>query len=133
MAGPIIARELQTTLRKAFDTAGAERHEYVTLEHLLLALLDDSKAAKAIEACGGNRKRMRKALLDFLEENVARVPGEGHLEPQQTMAVERVLQRAAIHAISSDMKYIDGANVLVQLFKEEDSHAVYVLQQEGIT
>ncbi len=133
MAGPIIARELQTTLRKAFDTAGAERHEYVTLEHLLLALLDDAKAAKAIEACGGNRKRMRKALVDFLEENVARVPGEGHLEPQQTMAVERVLQRAAIHAISSDMKYIDGANVLVQLFKEEDSHAVYVLQQEGIT
>jgi ATP-dependent Clp protease ATP-binding subunit ClpA len=133
VAGPIIARELQTTLRKAFDTAGAERHEYVTLEHLLLALLDDSKAAKAIEACGGNRKRMRKALVDFLEENVARVPGEGHLEPQQTMAVERVLQRAAIHAISSDMKYIDGANVLVQLFKEEDSHAVYVLQQEGIT
>jgi ATP-dependent Clp protease ATP-binding subunit ClpA len=133
VAGPIIARELQTTLRKAFDTAGTERHEYVTLEHLLLALLDDSKAARAIEACGGNRKRMRKALVSFLDENVARVPGEGHLEPQQTMAVERVLQRAAIHAISSDMKYIDGANVLVQLFKEEDSHAVFVLQQEGIT
>ncbi len=132
MAGPIIAKELQHTLRKAFDEAGRRRHEYVTLEHLLLALLDDPKAAKAMDACGGDRRRLRKALYQFLDETVTRLPEDTDLEPQQTLAVERVLQRAAIHAISSEMPQIDGANVLVQLFKEEESYAVYLLSKEGL-
>ncbi|MFW5920423.1 MAG: AAA family ATPase, partial [Polyangiales bacterium] len=133
MAGPIIAKELQDTLRKAFEEAANQRHEYVTLEHLLLALLDDPKASKAIDACGGNRKRLRRELGEFIEESLAELPEDAEVEPQQTIGVERVLQRAAIHAISSEMKLIDGAGVLVQLFKEEDSHAVYLLQKEGIT
>ncbi|MFW6197372.1 MAG: ATP-dependent Clp protease ATP-binding subunit ClpA [Myxococcota bacterium] len=129
----MIAKELQATLRKAFEVAARNRHEYVTLEHLLLALLDDPKAAKAIDALSGNRKVLRKSLFEFLDDGFEKVPDHLEVEPQQTLAVERVLQRAAIHAISSEMKYIDGAGVLVQLFREEDSHAAYLLQQEGIT
>ncbi|MFO0693427.1 MAG: ATP-dependent Clp protease ATP-binding subunit ClpA [Polyangiales bacterium] len=133
MAGPVIAKELQQTLRKAFEQAARERHEYVTLEHLLLVLCDDPKAGKAIDACGGNRGRLKSRLSAFIAANVMSIPGDVDFEPQQTLGVERVLQRAAIHAISSDMKVIDGANVLVQLYKEEDSHAVYLLQQEGVS
>ncbi len=133
MAGPIIARELQNTLRKAFEDAGRERYEYVTLEHLLLALLDDPKARKAIQNLGGDIERLRERLSKFIEEQADRVPAGIPFEPQQTLAVERVLQRAAIHAISSEMKTIDGGNVLVQLFKEQDSHAVWLLAEEGIT
>ena len=133
MAGPIIARELQNTLRKAFEDAGRERYEYVTLEHLLLALLDDPKAKKAILSLGGNIERLRERLKKFIESQADRVPAGIPFEPQQTLAVERVLQRAAIHAISSEMKTIDGGNVLVQLFKEQDSHAVWLLSEEGIT
>jgi ATP-dependent Clp protease ATP-binding subunit ClpA len=128
----MIARELQATLRKAYDEAARMRHEYVTLEHLLLALLDDPKAQKALEACGANRSRLRKKLYAFFDEHVQKLPEDVEAEPHQTLAVERVLQRAAIHAISSEMKVIDGANVLVQLFYERESHAVYLLDQEGV-
>ncbi|HEY8427490.1 MAG TPA: ATP-dependent Clp protease ATP-binding subunit ClpA [Sandaracinaceae bacterium] len=132
MSSPMIARELQATLRKAYDEAQRMRHEYVTLEHLLLALLDDPKASKALEACGANRARLRKRLYAFFDESVQKLPEDVEAEPHQTLAVERVLQRAAIHAISSEMKVIDGANVLVQLFYERESHAVYLLDQEGV-
>jgi ATP-dependent Clp protease ATP-binding subunit ClpA len=133
MAGPILTRELQNTIRQAFEEAADRRHEYVTLEHLLLALLDDPKAKKAIAACGGDREELRRSLEKFLEETMEELPEDmGSFEPQQTVGVERVLQRAAIHAISSEMKQIDGANVLIQLFKEQDSHAVYLLQESGL-
>ncbi|MCB9591480.1 MAG: ATP-dependent Clp protease ATP-binding subunit ClpA [Sandaracinaceae bacterium] len=131
MSSPMIARELQATLRKAYEEAQRMRHEYVTLEHLLLALLDDPKASKALEACGVDRTRLRKKLVTFFE-GIAQLPEGVESEPHQTLAVERVLQRAAIHAISSEMKVIDGANVLVQLFYERESHAVYLLDQEGV-
>jgi len=131
MSSPMIARELQATLRKAYDEAQKMRHEYVTLEHLLLALLDDPKAKKALDACGANRARLRKRLYSFFE-GVQKLPEGVESEPHQTLAVERVLQRAAIHAISSEMKVIDGANVLVQLFYERESHAVYLMDQEGV-
>ncbi len=128
----MIARELQATLRKAYDEAARMRHEYVTLEHLLLALLDDPKASKALEACSVSRTHLRKKLYAFFDEKVPKLPEDVDAEPHQTLAVERVLQRAAIHAISSEMKVIDGANVLVQLFYERESHAVYLLDQEGV-
>ena len=110
MSSPMIARELQATLRKAYDEAQRMRHEYVTLEHLLLALLDDPKASKAHDACGANRGRLRKKLYSFFDDQ-PKLPEDVDAEPHQTLAVERVLQRAAIHAISSEMKVIDGANV----------------------
>ena len=133
MAGPIIAKALQATLRRAFDGATEQRHEYVTLEHLLLALLDDPAAKKALTALGGNLKRLRAKLEDFIDEHAEVVPDDVPYEVQQTMAVERVLQAAAVHAISSEMKEIDGGNVLVQLFRAPDSHAVFFLGEEGIT
>ncbi|NOQ83357.1 MAG: AAA family ATPase, partial [Myxococcales bacterium] len=133
MAGPVIDKELQTTLRKAFDRAGLMRHEYVTLEHLLLALTEDPAASKALRACGANIGRLRKQLEDFMQERLSRVPEAVTVEPHQTLAVERVLQRAAIHAISSEMKTIDGSNVLVQILKEEESYAAFVLQEAGVS
>ncbi len=133
MAGPVIAKELQETLRKAFDRAGLMRHEYVTLEHLLLALTEDPKAVKALRACGADVRHLRKRLEEFVQERLSRVPENVTVEPRQTLAVERVLQRAAIHAISSEMKTIDGGNVLVQLLKEDESYAAFLLQQEGVT
>src|SRR6186713_312301 len=115
MATPIITKELQATLRKAYEEARKRRHEFVTLEHLLLALLDDAKASKALDACNVNRKKLRKSLEDFFATNLEALPGmedegedEEEWEPHQTLAIERVLQRAAIHAISSEMKQIDG-------------------------
>lgn len=131
MSSPMIARELQATLRKAYDEAQRMRHEYVTLEHLLLALLDDPKAQMALDACTVDRGQLRKKLYTFFE-GIAKLPEDVDTEPHQTLAVERVLQRAAIHAISSEMKVIDGANVLVQLFYERESHAVYLLDKSGV-
>ena len=133
MANPRIAKELQHTLREAFASAERMRHEYVTLEHLLLALLDDASASAAIRSCGGSRNRMRKRLEDFLEETQTSVPEGVVFDAQQTLSLDRVIQRAAIHALSSQMEEIEGAHVLVQFYKEEDSHALFVLQQEGIT
>jgi ATP-dependent Clp protease ATP-binding subunit ClpA len=130
----MLTRELQNTIRKAIEEASARRHEYVTLEHLLLALLEDPKAGKAITTCGGNRKKLKAAIEEFFADTMTPLPEEvGDVEPEHTVGVERVLQRAAIHAISSEMREIDGANVLIQLFKEEDSHAVYLLQQQGLS
>ena len=132
MAGPTIAKELQETIRKAFDLAADRRFEFVTLELLLLALLDDPKASKALRICGANNRRIRERLESFIEEHLEVLPAGVDFEPQQTLAVERVLQRAAIHAISSEMKTIDGGNVLVQIFKESDSYAVWILAEEGV-
>ncbi|MEM9729434.1 MAG: Clp protease N-terminal domain-containing protein, partial [Myxococcota bacterium] len=133
MAGPVIAKELQETLRKAFDRAGLMRHEYVTLEHLLLALTEDPKATDALKACGADVRRLKRRLEEFVQERLSRVPENVDVEPRQTLAVERVLQRAAIHAISSEMKTIDGGNVLVQLLKEDESFAAFLLQEEGVS
>jgi len=133
MAGPVIDKELQATLRKAFDRAGLMRHEYVTLEHLLLALTEDPAASKALRACGTDLRRLRKQLEDFMQERLSRVPETVTVDPHQTLAVERVLQRAAIHAISSEMRTIDGSNVLVQILKEEESYAAFVLQEAGVS
>ena len=136
MADPIIAKELQLTLRRAYEEVRKRKHEFLTLEHLLFALLDDPKASKTLDACNANRKKLRKSLEDFfatMEELPELEDGEEPWEPHQTLAVDRVLERAAIHAISSEMKQIDGGNVLVQLFHEKDSHAAYLLQQAGVS
>ena len=133
MPSPILAKELQAALRTAFDEATERRHEYVTLEHLLLALTKDPRAGKALRACGANIPRLRKELEQFLSESMSAVPEEVDVSPQTTISVERVLQRAAIHVMSSDQKIIDGGNVLVQMYKEEESHAVFLLKAEGVT
>ncbi|MGZ3457545.1 MAG: Clp protease N-terminal domain-containing protein, partial [Archangium sp.] len=133
MAGPLIAKALQDSFRNALEEARRMRHEYLTLEHLLLALTKDPRTREVLKGCGANVKRLQEHLEAFLEETVERLPEGVEAEPQQTIGVERVLHRAAMHALSAEQKYIDGGDVLVALFREEESHALYLLQQEGLT
>ena len=133
MAGPLIAKELQASFRLALAEAKRMHHEYLTLEHLLLALLKDAKTRQVLTACGANLRRLQKRLEEFLEQTVERLPAGVEADPQQTIGVERVLQRAAIHALSAEQKIIDGGDVLVAIFREEESHALYLLQQEGVS
>jgi ATP-dependent Clp protease ATP-binding subunit ClpA len=124
---------LQASFRTALEEARRMQHEYLTLEHLLLALTKDTRTREVLKACGANVKRMQERLESFLEETVERLPEGVDAEPQQTIGVERVLHRAAMHALSADQKFIDGGDILVAMFREEESHALYVLQQEGLT
>jgi ATP-dependent Clp protease ATP-binding subunit ClpA len=135
MATPTFAPELQASFRRAYEDVRRRRHELVTLEHLLYALLDDPKAAKALDACRANRKKLRADLERFFDSSIDPLPDDvdEDYEPQETLAVQRVLQRAAIHAISSEMKNVDGGNVLIQIFNEPESHAAYLLQQSGVS
>ncbi len=133
MAGPQIAKELQLSFRVALDEARRRHHEYLTLEHLLLALTKEPRTREVLKACGANVKRLQERLESFLEETVERLPEGVEADPQQTIGVERVLHRAAMHAISAEQKVIDGGDVLVALFREEESHALYLLQEEGVT
>ncbi|WP_225408976.1 ATP-dependent Clp protease ATP-binding subunit ClpA [Stigmatella hybrida] len=133
MAGPQIAKELQTSFRKALEEARRMQHEYLTLEHLLLALTKDARTREVLKGCGANVKRLEERLEAFLEETVERLPEDADGEPQQTIGVERVLHRAAMHALSAEQKVIDGGDVLVALFREDESQALYFLQQEGVT
>jgi ATP-dependent Clp protease ATP-binding subunit ClpA len=133
VATPLIAKELQASFRQALADAKQMRHEYLTLEHLLLALTRETKTQKILIACGANVKRLRQRLEKFLAETVERLPEGVSAEPQQTIGIERVLQRAAIHALSAEQKVIEGGDVLVAMFREDESHALFLLQQEGIT
>jgi ATP-dependent Clp protease ATP-binding subunit ClpA len=133
VATPLIAKELQASFRQALADAKQMRHEYLTLEHLLLALTRETKTQKILVACGANVKRLRQRLEKFLAETVERLPEGVSAEPQQTIGIERVLQRAAIHALSAEQKVIEGGDVLVAMFREDESHALFLLQQEGIT
>ncbi len=132
MAGPLIAKELQVSFRNALAEAKRLHHEYLTLEHLLLALTKDARTREVLNACGANVTRLQERLEAFLTETVERLPDDVDTDPQQTIGVERVLHRAAIHALSAEQKMIDGGDILVALFREEESHALYLLQQEGI-
>src|SRR5450631_276230 len=113
--------------------AKAMRHEYLTLEHLLLALTKEPKTQKVLTACGASVNRLRQRLETFLKDTVEKLPEGVSAEPQQTIGIERVLQRAHIHALSADQKVIQGGDVLVAMFREDESHALYLLQQEGIS
>ncbi len=132
MPGPKIDNELQNAFRRAYAHAVRARHEFVTLEHLLLALLDDPRCAEVILAAGGSVSRIRKALVAHLE-TLEITSGGDVAAPEQTVAMERVLERAAIHAVSADTELIDSGGVLVQVLKERDSHSAYLLEREGIT
>ncbi|MFE8602077.1 ATP-dependent Clp protease ATP-binding subunit ClpA [Archangium violaceum] len=133
MAGPLIAKALQDSFRNAMDEASRMRHEYLTLEHLVLALTKDPRTREVLKACGANVKRLQERLEEFLEETVERLPEGEEAEPQQTMGVERVLHSAAVHALSAEQKLIDGGDILVALFRESESHALYLLQDEGVS
>src|SRR5258708_1854278 len=126
VASPLIAKELQETFRYAVAEAKRMRHEYLTLEHLLLAMTRERRSKEIMIACGVDLDRLTKRLREFLEETVERVAEDAEAEPQQTIGFDRVFQRAAIHALSAEQKVIDGGDVLVALFREADSHALYL-------
>jgi ATP-dependent Clp protease ATP-binding subunit ClpA len=132
-SGPVIAKELQEALRRAFLAAEQQRHEFVTLEHVLLGLLDDPTVIDVLRGCGADIKRLRTDLTDFLGSSMEKLPKDVDVQVQQTLGVRRVLQRAAIHVVSSDQEVIRGSAVLVQMFHEEESYSVYLLQREGLT
>ena len=129
----MIAQELEVSLHMAFVEARQKRHEFITVEHLLLALLDNPSATETLRACGGNIEQLRKDLTKFIVEHTPTVEGEEDIDTQPTLGFQRVIQRAILHVQSSGKKEVNGANVLVAIFGEKDSHAVYYLQKQGIT
>jgi ATP-dependent Clp protease ATP-binding subunit ClpA len=129
----MISKELETTLNTALREAKRRRHEYVCLEHLLYALLHDKDASAAILNCGGDLERLSKALEEFFTGQLEALPEGLIQEPQQTLGFHRVLQRAVIHAQSAEKKEITGGNLLIAMFREPDSYAVYLLEEQGIT
>jgi ATP-dependent Clp protease ATP-binding subunit ClpA len=133
--GSMIAQELEVSLHMAFVEARQQRHEFITVEHLLLALLDNPSAAEVLRSCAANIEDLRKNLTSFIKENTPVVPGNEEIDTQPTLGFQRVIQRAIMHvqSTSNGKKEVTGANVLVAIFGEKDSHAVYYLHQQGIT
>ena len=131
----MIAQELEVSLHMAFVEARQQRHEFITVEHLLMALLDNPSAAEVLRACSANPDDLRKSLVGFIKENTPTVGGTDEVDTQPTLGFQRVIQRAIMHVQStgSGKKEVTGANVLVAIFGEKDSHAVYYLHQQGVT
>jgi ATP-dependent Clp protease ATP-binding subunit ClpA len=128
----MIAQELEVSLHMAFMEARQKRHEFITVEHLLLAMLDNPSASEVLRACAANIEELRKQLTDFINEHTPVVSGD-EVDTQPTLGFQRVIQRAILHVQSSGKKEVTGANVLVAIFGEKDSHAVYFLHQKGVT
>jgi len=130
----MLTKELQATLSSAINEAMRRRHEYVTLEHLLYALLSDRTARDVIKQCGGDAVALRRELEKFFDERIEAHGGDGPAElPEQTQMFQRVLQYALLQAEGSGQPQVDGGNVLAALFQAERAHAVYLLKQQGIT
>ncbi|MEN9905317.1 MAG: ATP-dependent Clp protease ATP-binding subunit ClpA, partial [Pseudomonadota bacterium] len=131
----MIAQELEVSLHMAFVEARQQRHEFITVEHLLLALLDNPSAAEVLRACAANIDDLRQALTTFIKDNTPQVGGSEEVDTQPTLGFQRVIQRAIMHVQSTGngKKEVTGANVLVAIFGEKDSHAVYYLHQQGVT
>ena len=131
----MISQELEVSLHMAFVEARQARHEFITVEHLLLALLDNQSAAEVLRACAANVEDLRRNLRNFIHDNTPVIPGTDEADTQPTLGFQRVIQRAIMHVQSTGngKKEVAGANVLVAIFGEKDSHAVYYLHQQGIT
>lgn len=129
----MLSKDLEVTLNLAFRDARNKRHEYMTVEHLLLALLDNEAAATVLKACGTNLDELRADLSNFVDETTPLIPGsDGERETQPTLGFQRVLQRAVFHVQSSGKKEVTGANVLVAIFSEQESQAVYFLKKQNV-
>jgi len=128
-----ITKELESSLRLAFAEAKARRHEHVTLEHLLYALLRDPIATRILRACGARLPELKRELEQHLQESQPQLAEGFERDPEQTRAFQRVLERAAMQVQSSGKETIDAGSVLVALFRERDSHALYLLEKQGVT
>lgn len=129
----MLSKELEFTLNNAFKEARTRRFEFMTVEHLLLALIDNPTAAQVLRACGGDLDTLRDELDSFVEENTPLLDENDSRETQPTLGFQRVLQRAVFHVQSSGKKEVTGANVLVAIFGEQDSQTVYLLNKQSIT
>ena len=129
----MIAQDLEVSLHLAFVEARQKRHEFITVEHLLLAMLDNASAAQVLRACGANIDELRQTITEFIDANTPVVSGKGDMDTQPTLGFQRVIQRAILHAQSANKKEVSGANILAALFGEKDSHAVHFLNQRNIT
>jgi ATP-dependent Clp protease ATP-binding subunit ClpA len=131
----MIAQELEVSLHMAFVDARQQRHEFITVEHLLMALLDNPSASEVLRACAATIEDLRKNLAQFIKDNTPTVGGSDEVDTQPTLGFQRVIQRAIMHVQSTGngKKEVTGANVLVAIFGEKDSHAVYYLHQQGVT
>ena len=129
----MLSKDLEVTLNLAFKDARAKRHEFMTVEHLLLALLDNSVAVNVLKAVGADMPKLRKDLQEFIDSTTPLIPtGDGDRETTPTLGFQRVLQRAVFHVQSSGRKEVTGANVLVAIFSEQESQAVYFLKQQNV-
>ncbi len=129
----MLSRELELTLNLAFRDARGKRHEFITVEHLLLALLDNESAVSALHACGAEMPTLRRELQTYVDDATPLLPvPDGGRETQPTLGFQRVLQRAVFHVQSSGRREVNGANVLVAIFSEQESQAVFLLKQQGI-
>ena len=128
-----ISREFEIALTLAIKEARQRRHEFLCLEHVLYALSFDEDVAEILRNCGGEVEQLQKDLVQFFEENIEALSEESDVDPQQTSGFQRVLQRAAMHVQSSGKDLVEGRNFLVALFREENSHALYFLQKQGIS
>lgn len=129
----MLNRELEVTLNLAFKEARSKRHEFMTVEHLLLALLDNEAAATVLRACGANLDKLKHDLQEFIDSTTPLIPvHDEDRETQPTLGFQRVLQRAVFHVQSSGKREVTGANVLVAIFSEQESQAVFLLKQQSV-
>jgi len=129
----VLSSELEYCLNEAFQRAREQRHEYMTVEHLLLAILDTPTVTEILRSCGGDLVALRRDLDKFIDETTPRLPEDDDREVQPTLGFQRVLQRAVFHVQSSGKKEVSVANVLVAIFSEKQSHAAYLLSLQDIT
>ncbi|MDP7577440.1 MAG: Clp protease N-terminal domain-containing protein, partial [Pseudomonadales bacterium] len=129
----MLSKDLEVTLNLAFKKARAKRHELMSVEHLLLALIDNAVAADVLRACGADIEKLRQELEEFLDATTPLIPkNDLERETQPTLGFQRVLQRAVFHVQSSGRKEVTGGSVLVAIFAEQESHAVYILKQQDV-
>ncbi|NEU11607.1 ATP-dependent Clp protease ATP-binding subunit ClpA [Methylobacterium sp. BTF04] len=130
---PSFSRSLEQALHRALALAGERRHEYATLEHLLLALVDDQDAAAVMRACNVEVETLKRSLVEYVDTELSNLIGDGRQDAKPTAGFQRVIQRAVIHVQSSGREEVTGANVLVAIFAERESHAAYFLQEQDMT
>ncbi len=128
----MIAQELEVSLHQAFVEARQKRYEFITVEHLLLSMLDNASAVQVLRACGVEIEDLRKVVSEFIASHTPVVPGDSSVDTQPTVGFQRVIQRAILHVQSANKKEVSGANILAALFGEKDSHAVHFLTQRGV-
>ena len=130
---PAFSHNLEQSLHRALALANERHHEYATLEHLLLALIEDQDAAAVMRACNVDLKKLRRSVIAYLDSELDNLVTDGAEDSKPTAGFQRVIQRAVIHAQSSGREEVSGANVLVAIFAERESHAAYFLQEQDMT